>query len=83
VTHNGCPVFDSLGPAVIPFLPHERENRTGHWHRARRRISGADPVRPAEWGNINKMAAENGEQARKARVGRQSTPPQKRTSTSR
>ncbi len=45
-----------MGPAIIPFLFRELEKRTGHWHRALRRITGADPVPPADRGNIGKIA---------------------------
>ncbi len=45
-----------MGPAVIPLLLRELENRTGHWHRVLRRITGADPVPPENRGNIGKAA---------------------------
>jgi len=32
------------------------ENRTGHGHRALRQITGADPVPPADRGNVDKRA---------------------------
>jgi hypothetical protein len=55
----GHPAFQEIvgmGPAVIPLLLRELEHRTGHWHRALRRITGADPVPPADRGNIGKTA---------------------------
>lgn len=45
----GHPAFREIvgmGASVIPFLLRELENRTGHWHRALREITGADPVSP-------------------------------------
>jgi hypothetical protein len=45
-----------MGPAVNPLLLRELENRTGHWHRALRRITGDDPVPAADRGNIEKTA---------------------------
>jgi hypothetical protein len=45
-----------MGPAVIPLLLRELECRTGHWHRALRRITGTDPVPLADRGNIDKPA---------------------------
>jgi len=55
----GHPAFQeivSLGSAVIPLLLRELEKGTGHWHRALRRITGADPVPPEDRGNLSKTA---------------------------
>jgi hypothetical protein len=46
----------AMGPAVIPLLLRELEKRTGHWHRALRRITGADPVPQADRGNTENAA---------------------------
>jgi|SRR5579884_2269133 len=46
----------SLGPPVIPLLLRELEKGTGHWHRALRRVTGADPVAPEDRGNIDRSA---------------------------
>ncbi len=54
VAHPAFQEIVAMGPAVIPLLLHELENRTGHWHRALRRITGADPVAPADRGNYDK-----------------------------
>src|SRR5262245_23704890 len=56
VAHPAFQEIVGMGPAVIPLLLSELENRTGHWHRALRRITGADPMPPAERGNIDKAA---------------------------
>jgi hypothetical protein len=55
----GHPAFREIvgmGPAVVPLLLRELEKRSGHWHRALRQITGADPVPPADHGNIDKAA---------------------------
>jgi hypothetical protein len=56
VAHPAFQEIVGLGPAVIPLLLRELEKRTGHWHRALWRITGADPVPPADRGNIDKAA---------------------------
>jgi len=38
-------------------LLRELESRTGHWHRALRRITGVDPAAPADRGNMDKTTA--------------------------
>jgi hypothetical protein len=57
VAHPAFQEIVGMGQAVIPLLLRELENRTGHWHRALRLITGADPVPPADRGNIDKAAA--------------------------
>src|SRR4051812_24745790 len=54
VAHPAFQEIVAMGPAIVPLLLRELENRTGHWHRALRRITGADPVPPADKGNIEK-----------------------------
>jgi hypothetical protein len=56
VAHPAFQEIVSMGPAVIPLLLRELHNRTGHWHRALRQITGVDPVPPADRGNIDKIA---------------------------
>jgi hypothetical protein len=56
VAHPAFLEIVGMGPAVIPLLLRELQNRTGHWHRALRRITGADPVAAADRGNIAKAA---------------------------
>src|SRR5947209_546573 len=56
VAHPAFQEIVRMGPAVIPLLLRELENRTGHWHRALRQITGADLVPPADRGNIDKAA---------------------------
>ncbi len=56
VSHAAFREIVGMGSAVIPLLLRELQNRTGHWHRALRRITGADPVPAADRGNIEKAA---------------------------
>ena len=56
VAHPAFREIVAMGPAVIPVLLRELEARSGHWHRALRQITGADPVPPADRGNIDKAA---------------------------
>src|SRR5262249_7237678 len=56
VAHPAFREIVGLGPAVIPLLLRELENRTGHWHRALRRGTGGDPVPPADRGDLDKAA---------------------------
>jgi hypothetical protein len=56
VAHPAFQEIIRLGSPIIPLLLRELENRTGHWHRALRQITGADPVPPADRGNLDKAA---------------------------
>jgi hypothetical protein len=56
VAHPAFGEIVAMGPAVIPLLLRELQNRTGHWHRALRRIAGIDPNPAADRGNISKTA---------------------------
>jgi hypothetical protein len=56
VAHPAFQEIVGLGPVIIPLLLRELEHGTGHWHRALRQITGADPVPPADRGNIRKTA---------------------------
>lgn len=56
VAHPAFQEIVGMGQAVIPLLLRELEKGTGHWRRALRRITGVDPVPPADRGNIAKAA---------------------------
>jgi len=56
VAHPAFQEIVAMGPAVVPLLLRELEKRSGHWHRALRCITGADPVPPADRGNTEKAA---------------------------
>ena len=56
VAHPAFQEIVAMGPTVIPLLLRELEQRTGHWHRALRQITGAEPVPPADRGSLDKAA---------------------------
>jgi hypothetical protein len=56
VAHPAFREIVELGPQVIPLLLKELEKRSGHWHRALRRVAGVDPVPQTERGNVEKAA---------------------------
>lgn len=56
VAHPAFREIVGMGPAVIPLLLRELEGRTGHWHRALRRITGIDPMPPEDRGDVGKAA---------------------------
>jgi len=45
----------ALGPAVLPLLLRELEQRPNHWFSALRSLTGADPVPLSDRGNISPM----------------------------
>src|SRR5271155_2923541 len=55
VAHPAFQEIVSMGPEIVPLLLREMSKRTGHWHRALRRITGVDPVPAADRGNVDKM----------------------------
>jgi hypothetical protein len=56
VAHPAFQEIVGMGTTVVPLLLRELEKRSGHWHRALRRITGVDPTSPADRGNIAKAA---------------------------
>ncbi|HZU36055.1 MAG TPA: hypothetical protein VFA18_09110 [Gemmataceae bacterium] len=56
VAHPAFQEIVLMGPAIIPLLLGELQNRSGHWHRALRQITGADAVPVADRGNMDKAA---------------------------
>jgi hypothetical protein len=57
VSHPAYQAIIALGPAVVPFVLHDLEREPAHWFEALQAITGADPVTPAQWGNIPAMSA--------------------------
>lgn len=57
VAHPAFLEIVNMGPAVIPLLLRELERKTGHWHRALRRITGVEPVPRPEPGDIAEARA--------------------------
>lgn len=56
VSHPAFREIVNMGSAVVPLLLRELENRSGHWHRALREITGANPVPTANRGSVDKAA---------------------------
>jgi hypothetical protein len=56
VAHPAFQAIVGLGPAVIPLLLRELAKGTGPWHRALRRVTGTDPVPPADRGDVDRAA---------------------------
>jgi hypothetical protein len=56
VAHPAFLEIVAMGPAVIPLLLRELENRTGHWHRALGGITGVDSTPAADRGTTAKTA---------------------------
>ena len=46
----------SMGQEVVPLLLRDLEANQTHWFRALHEITGADPIRASDAGNIAKMA---------------------------
>ena len=55
VQHPAYRAIIALGPAAIPLLLRELEQRPNHWFAALKSLTGADPVPPADRGRINAM----------------------------
>jgi hypothetical protein len=56
VAHPAFQEIVGMGSAAVPLLLQELESRPGHWHRALRLITGADPVPVEDRGNLEKAA---------------------------
>ena len=55
---NGHPAHQeiiSLGQPVVPLILERMRSEGGHWFEALQQITGADPVSPADYGNIAAM----------------------------
>jgi len=57
MAHPACQEIIAMGTPAIPLVLRELENRTGHWHRVLRQITGADPVSAEDRGDIEKARA--------------------------
>jgi hypothetical protein len=47
-----------MGQPVVPLILRELEREPDHWFWALRSITGEDPVRPEQRGNLGQMAAD-------------------------
>jgi hypothetical protein len=57
VAHPAYQAIIGLGPGVVPLLLRDMEGQPFHWFEALKAITGEDPVRREDWGNIPAMAA--------------------------
>jgi len=55
VQHPSYREIITLGPAVVPLLLRELEQRPNHWFAALKSLTGADPVAPSDRGKIGPM----------------------------
>jgi hypothetical protein len=55
-SHPAYQEIIGMGPEVVPLLLRDLEETHSHWFSALRSITGANPLTPAESGNIPKMA---------------------------
>lgn len=56
ILHPAYQRIIGMGVAAVPFLLRELERKPDHWFWALTAITGADPVRPEDRGNVRKMA---------------------------
>ena len=56
VMHDAYQQIIGLGPAVLPLIFRELQQRLGLWFWALRAITREDPVRPEDVGRVKKMA---------------------------
>ena len=55
--HSAYQRLIGLGPQVIPLILGELAKRPGHWFWALSALTGADPVAPADRGQLPAMTA--------------------------
>ncbi len=55
--HPAYKAIIGLGEAAVPLLLDELDREPDHWFAALRSITGANPVRPEDRGDLVKMAA--------------------------
>ena len=55
VQHPAYREIISLGPAAVPLLLRELEQRPNHWFTALKSLTGIDPVPPSDRGQIGPM----------------------------
>ncbi len=55
VQHPAYRAITAMGPAVVPLLLRELQQRPNHWFAALRSLTGADPVAPSDRGRIGPM----------------------------
>ena len=53
--HPALQEIISMGQPVVPLILESMRSQGGHWFEALQQITGADPVSPADYGNIAAM----------------------------
>ena len=53
--HPALQEIISIGPPMVPLILERMRSQGGHWFEALQQITGADPVSPADHGNIAAM----------------------------
>jgi hypothetical protein len=56
ILHPAYQRIIGLGPLAVPLLLREMAERPHHWHWALRSITGANPVKAEDEGNVKRMA---------------------------
>jgi hypothetical protein len=56
VNHPAYQEIISLGPAVVPLILRELEQRPAQWFHALHALTGADPMDPADRGKVREIA---------------------------
>ena len=54
-SHPAYQSIIGMGPVAIPWILRELKKGPDHWFHALKAITGADPVAPADCGNVRKM----------------------------
>lgn len=68
--HPAYKAIIELGESAVPLLLEELDREPDHWFAALRSITGVNPVRPEDRGNLEKMAASWIEWGRETGYGR-------------
>ncbi|MCI0641718.1 MAG: hypothetical protein L0Y72_32030 [Gemmataceae bacterium] len=57
IAHPAYQSIIELGQPAVPLLLRELKKEPVHWFEALKAITGEDPVKPSDWGNISGMAS--------------------------
>ena len=55
IAHPAHQEIISMGEPVVPLIMERMRSQGGHWFEALQQITGADPISPADYGNIAAM----------------------------
>ncbi len=55
IAHTAYQEIINLGQPMVPLILERMRSQGGHWFEALEQITGADPVSPADYGNIAAM----------------------------